>query len=449
MPWPSLSRAERPGSAEMAISIFRRNIQWQAFGSIAQALLGCGILVMIGRALGAQQFGVFSIINGLVSVGLATTELRLQDVAARQFSRTGQGDGQTAYFIDFFILDVIAKMSVCLLLAFGVGLMVRGNLIPRDAAGLMAIAALGAPFGKSGALLTTGTLRAWGRSDVFIVYMLLELLARALATAALFVSGHLTILNCVVIQSVTGAVFNVAQGLACARRFPDLRAAIAGWRVTPAIRRLRTNVRLMSANVAMSVSDLMVKDLDVVLLAGLLPIGDIGVYKMAKNIVTLVWRAVDPFTLSLMPEISRVISEKDFAGLRTIQRRSTVGLFFMIIVASSLVWVGLHLFGVPVLGPSYGRVSAILPVMLLGVTISAPLVWGHPLVVALDRPELALFGSALGMALGLPALALLTPTMGLWGASGAWLLSFSSHFVYCAWAGGRALSRIDGSGGAA
>ena len=78
--------------------------------------------------------------------------------------------------------------------------------------------------------------------------------------------------------------------------------------------------------------------------------------------------------------------------------------------------------------------------MLVGVVCSAPLVWGHPLSVALNRADLAFWGSLLGSTIGLCAFVVLVRLLGINGAAIAWSLSFLPAFLFTALTARRLLS---------
>jgi hypothetical protein len=66
-------------------STFRRNVSWQLLGSATSAVFSGLVLAVMGRNLGAEGFGIYSIIIGFVTVANLLMEPRMQDVAARLF----------------------------------------------------------------------------------------------------------------------------------------------------------------------------------------------------------------------------------------------------------------------------------------------------------------------------------------------------------------------------
>src|SRR4029077_17421557 len=98
--------------------------------------------------------------------------------------------------------------------------------------------------------------------------------------------------------------------------------------------------------------------------------------------------------------------------------------------------------GNTLLGAAFGTAATVMPWMLIGLIASAPLVWGHPLAVALNRADVAFFGSLLGSMLGLLAFLILAPALGLRGAALGWTLTFLPGFVFTALVAYRLFRRL-------
>lgn len=420
----------------MSNTTFGRNVRWQFAGSAAQAVLGGVLLLLIGRHLSAASFGVFSIVFGYVYVANALFEPRVQDLAARRFWRL-QADApadapQKQAFADLLVFEVLGKALPCIGLVAAAPLLAGwGGLAPGSAM-LIAGAAIGIYASRLGSGLAVGVLRVYGRSDLNALFASGELLLRLVLVMAFIAADGLTVAACIAIQCTTGFIANTLQLRAAAARLGVDAATWRPWRPAAAWARLGTQRRLILSSLGLSVSDLMNKDLDVTLIAPLVPAEQVGVYKMAKSIVLIAWRAVDPFTLSLMPEVNRLVAGGERVALDRLLRRSAFGLLLLAFVLGVAAFVLVTWFGPAVLGPSFAGIAALMPTMFVGVVVGAALVWGHPLCVALDRADLAFAGSLFGSAVGLLAFLALVPRFGLSGAGIAWSLAFLLNFVFTA-----------------
>lgn len=425
---------------------FRNNVKWQIIGSGSQAVLSGLMLLLMARALGAKDFGVFSIVMSLVYVANALMEPRMQDVAAKQFWSLHDPDldssGQAPAFLDLLLLEVVAKMAPCLVLAAAAPFLAPASHLPAGGALLILCAAVGIYFSKLGYGLSVGLLRVIGRSDLFVICTTAEILVRLVLIAALVLFTRLTVLDAILIQSLTGLVSISLQWWWVRRELSAVATLPTHWSLPEAGERLRVNLRLLLSNWALSMSDLMSKDLDITLMSFMTSATNIGIYKMAKNIALLTWRAVDPFTLSLMPEINRMVSVRAYPALRRLQDRSAFGLLAMTALMAIGTSVGVWIFGTHVLGPAYAGVPRLMPLVMAGLVFGAPLVWGHPLAVALNRADLAVAGSVAGTIVGVSTLLLLTPVWGIYGAGLAWSLTFICQFTYTAFFADRLLGRV-------
>jgi O-antigen/teichoic acid export membrane protein len=415
---------------------FRNNVKWQLVGSAGQAVLSGLVLLLMARQLGAHDFGVFSIVMGLVYVANALVEPRMQDVAAKQFwslhDRDKDARGHAPGFVDLLLVEVVAKLAPCLALAAAAPLLESVSHLPTGGVLLIVCAAIGTYLSKLGYGLSVGLLRVLGRSDLFVFCTTAELLARLLLLGGAVLFGKLTVLEAILIQSFTGLISIGLQWWCVRREVPTVATFKTPWNAAAAMARLRVNLRLLLSNIALSMSDLMSKDLDITLMSFMTSASNIGIYKMAKNIALLTWRAVEPFILSLMPEVNRMISTEEYPQLRRLQRRSAIGLFAMTMTMAVGTSIGVWLLGERLFGPAYAPIPQLMPLVMAGLVVGAPLVWGHPLAVALNRADLAVAGSVVGTIVGVSTLLLLTPTWGIYGAGLAWSLTFICQFIYTA-----------------
>ncbi|MFO1218984.1 MAG: hypothetical protein U1E89_11475 [Burkholderiaceae bacterium] len=393
-------------------------------------------LLVMGRTLTAAGYGLFSIVMGYVYVANLLIEPRMQDVAARQFWQLGTGSSDHReygpYVLDLFLLESLAKLIPCAALLLVAPWLTSSAGLPAETSLLIMFAAAAQYLSRLGNGLSTGLLRVLGRSDYLALCTTGEIALRLAAIATWAWLGELTVGVCVGILCACGLVANTAMGVLTARQLAGLRNAWSEWHPSAAFSRLRVYRGLLLSNMGLSVADLMNKDLDVTLMSPIVPADQVGLYKMAKSITLLAWRAVDPFYLALMPEVTRLVSMQRFGDLRRLLARSAVGLLALAIALALVLYIALSSYAETILGPGYGQTPYLMLWMLLSVVASAPLVWGHPLAVALNRPGIALAGSFLGSALGLCSFVVLVPQHGALGAAWAWAITFATNATFTA-----------------
>jgi O-antigen/teichoic acid export membrane protein len=416
---------------------FKKNLRWQMISSAGQVLVSAAVLVLVGRCLGTQGFGLYSVIMSYVLVTGALFEPRMQDVAAKQFWYLAQDTvlthDQRQQLADVFSMETAGKALVFAGLVAVSPLLVRVSGLPVSAFPLIAAAAIGTFFSKIGLGLSLGLLRVVGRSDASAYCLVGELLLRLVLLAALAGAGMITVKSVIIVQSFTGALALLAQWMLIARYVIDIRGVISTWSMTGFARRARPVRRLFFSNLGMSWTDLMSKDLDVTLISPFVAVDKIGIYKMAKNLVMLSWRAVDPFFLAFMPEINRLVALGRFSDVRGLIGRSAAWLACIAIAVATATYSGAYLLGVVIFGHAYGAMPSLLPIMFAGIVCSAPLIWAQPLAVALGRPDIALVGSLTGAIAGVALLILLVPQYGSQGAGLAWTATFIFNFGITAW----------------
>lgn len=414
--------------------VFRRNVRWQIVGSFGPMVLSVLVLMVMARGLGAQGFGVFSVIMSLVLVANALFEPRMQDVAARRFwdlsSKDKENDRHDKAAISLFLLEALGKLLPVLGLAALAKVLADVGNLPPGGAWLIALAAGGYYVSKLGFGLSVGLLRVIGRSDLYAYCVTGEVFVRLVLLIILYFASAMSVETAILAQSVSGALSIAAQWALVSRYAVDIRRAVRAWSSARTLELLKRDRRLLLSNIGLSMSDLMTKDLDVTLISPLVPATQVGLYKMAKNIVMLAWKGIDPFYLALMPEVNRLVSLREFGRVKSLLAKSAIGLFAISFTLGAGAYVGVTLFGAAVFGPGFAALPQLLPYMFVGVVLSAPLVWGHPLAVALDRADLALIGSVLGSLAGIAVFLWLVPTYGILGAGIGWTTTFIVNFGF-------------------
>lgn len=422
----------------MQKKIFASNVKWQFVASVAQAALGGIYLLVLGRGLGPADFGVYSIVTALISVSGLLLEMRIQDVVAKEFCQIGDNQDKSLQnglkLVDLFVLETIGRLLSVLGLILLWPLLVQIIHLQADTGWLVVLAALGFLVGKAGTGTSTGLLRVLGRTDLIALCMIADWGLRLLITLLLMMYGGLTIANALWVVLIVGGLFNVCQLLVSAREFLSRGGVfgLAEWSPLSAWCRLREDRRLIASNLGLSSSDMMAKDLDITLISPFVSIEKVGLYKMAKNLVQIVWRGIDPFYLALMPEVQRIFKRGEHVQLKRLLLKMAILLFILAVTLAALIYALVYMFASQILGSGYDQLPYLVAIMLIWVVICAPLVWGHPLAVAIGYPEIAVGGSILGTVAGLTSFLILTPQYGLTGAAVAWNITLLMCFFFVA-----------------
>lgn len=413
---------------------FRRNLRWQFVANGAQAVLGGAYLLMLGRMLGATEFGLFSTVSAFVSVAGVLFELRLQDVVARRLHQLGNPGTPSSEsgqrIIDLLLLEFASRLAPVAVLVLLAPLLIQATQSPPQTSALVLIAALGYVVAKTGNSVATGMLRLYGRTDTLAACLSSDWALRLVLTALFLLAGS-DLQMVFWIAAAVGGVTNLVLLRQALMAFKIRSGTLAWsqWSWLDALARLRGDRRLLLSNVGISWTDLMAKDADIAVLAPLLTAEKIGIYKMAKSFVQVIWRAIDPFYLALMPEIQRLWMRTETTALRQLILKVSAGLLLLAGAATAAAYaIGIWWIE-PLLGPSYAEVPALMLLMSTWVVCCAPLLWGLPLAIAVDRPEIAVIGNAAGTGCGFTAFAMLATPLGIYGAAIGWAVSLIVGFT--------------------
>lgn len=430
-------------AADFDAGRLRRNVRWQLVANAAQAVLGGLYLLLLARSLGSADFGVYAIVAALVSVAGLLAEFRIQDVVASELhgleDDVAPADGQR--LLDLLGLEAAARLLPALALLALSGTLAAASGISPAAQETLGIAALGFVLSKTGSGVATGLLRVLGRSDAIAACQALDWGGRLAITAALAWSAGIGLASVFWIAAVVAGAANAIQCAIALRVFRSRGGSLAwrGWSWSAAATRWRARRRLLAANWGISLTDLLARDMDIVLISTVLAADKVGLYKMSKSLVQLLWRVVDPFYLALMPELQKLAAQHRYAALRALVRTTTLRMLGLGTALLGLGYAAALLFALPVLGPHYAQLPPLIAAMGGWIVGCAPLIWGHPLAVAARRPELAVLGNGTGMVCGLAAFGLLTPAFGLYGAAAAWGITLVTGFALTAVTAFRAL----------
>lgn len=406
----------------------RHHLGWQVASNLGVAAIGGVYLIYLGRALGLEEFGLYALVTAIAIFAFNSTDPRTHEgivkfTAHWTLHPAAAGRALSA----LFIADCFARVGVCLLLAVTAPL-VASVLLPGSSAGLLLVAIIGTFLAKLGNNPAIGVLRVFGRFEWQAHLLLSSWIIKLLATLVAIASGG----GILAVLLIAYTCDTAANFLAIARAAQELRTAgLWTWlrsggresRLNPEIKRFLQN------GVGVSLADSFIRELDTTVVGWSMPLEAVGIYRMAKNVVLLVWRGLDPVCVVLMPEFARLAAAGNYSAIIRIGTKATGVVLIVALVALVACWALLP-FVIPiVLGPQFAGVTSATVIMLAGLVVGAPLMWNYALWVAAGRLGMQLLANVLA---GLSAGALfviLTPRYGVHGASTAFAVAISMPFV--------------------
>lgn len=404
-------------------------IGWQVVSNVGVALIAGAYVLYLGARLGAEQFGLFALALAIPTFAFAAADLRIQEATARFLVQQGQSSRCAAYLRHFWRIDVVARIVVVVLLACSTPLVLLYLLRGNAGYTTLLTASVGMFLGKVANSAAIGVLRA---RDLFVWHARLLLLSwgiKLAATVAIvqFLQGG--VLAAIAISVTIDAVANLAT-IARARA----AARAADWIsnrdvISLAPEERRTVRRFLTSSLGISASDSVLRELDTALVGILLSLESVGVYRMGKNIVQMIWRVVDPVYVLMMPEFSRQLAAGNAAALHRLGRLTTLTTFCVVSLIAIAILAALPYVAPLVLGPSFAGLTAVCALMVTGVILGGPFIWVHAAWIAEGRPDRQLVANVIGAAVATVAYLTLTPLYSVRGAAIAFAVSLSTPFL--------------------
>ena len=345
--------------------------------------------IMVTRALGASGFGIWAIVlatNGLVLSFLA---FRTPDALTRFWK-----DSRISAAPELrgaLLASALATEAATRLLAF----LIIVGLAPVIAASFLDQPAITAVFVIQGiSTLATITRETWfvllRDERRFRRIATVEFGTHALQVALLTVvwtQGELTLTSLAIIvagASVCRAGIQVCGILSYIRRY-DLAGTVSirsAWRMRG---RLAGFWNLMFVGYLSGSLTTLVKQGDVIVLGYFVDAREVGLYRLAKQLVGLIQMALGNFSSVLYQDFNEQIQRGESVLLRTS------------IISIARIWTPIALVGIgigavfadPVVPLVFGREFQpsvpILHILLGGATLGICVFWLHPLLIATDR----------------------------------------------------------------
>ncbi len=139
--------------------------------------------------------------------------------------------------------------------------------------------------------------------------------------------------------------------------------------------------------------------------------------------------------MALMPEINDRIKNSEYMDLKLLILKI---IKYMVVYSVVLVLVGyvaIKFIVMPNYGHEYSAMDDLYILMSVWVLISAPLIWGHPVAIGLNKNGISVFSGFLGSILGMLLLSLLVTSYGIYAGSIAWcmtlVVTFSLQGYWC------------------
>jgi O-antigen/teichoic acid export membrane protein len=398
-------------------------------GNTAATILGLGTLAVTARALTPAEFGLLVLIQSYVVIVDRLFNFQTwQAVIKYGADALRIGNGSIKKVINLGVRIDVATALLAFAIAYLSAGTVGGWFGWNDEIILMTrVYCLTIAFNIAGT--PTGILRLF---DKFKLLSLQKILAEAFrlvgALVALFaglgLEGFVLVwMGTAILGYVLLAAFAFVElrdhrllgfPKESLRSLDSLFPGIWGFLVTT---NLNSGIRLAS------------REGDMLLVGGLLGPAAAGLYKVAKQISSLLARVSDPFYQAIYPELARLWSASRIREFVSLAVKSSAAAGIMALIG----WSGFLLIGEWIIGhflaPEYTAAFAVTSVYMLAYVIAVAGFPLHPAMLAMGKPHLTFWVHTLATLAYVPALYALVSMYGLVGAGLAYVL------FYVVWTG--------------
>jgi O-antigen/teichoic acid export membrane protein len=425
--------------------VYRRvvsNSSWLLSASTLTTVLISVQGIIMARALGAEQYGILALITGYTTYVNHFVDSRVWEAAIKfviQYRETGELAKATATVKLCYLVDAVtgsAGFVILLLTAEWAG---RTFVKDPFAAGFIRFYALSMliaiPIGTSSALLRIQDRFDWlayQEAGVAVlrlagVIVVLILGGRIMGLLAVYMlaafSGMLTLL--VLSRKVTPSLGLLAWTEAPLSSLRGEFKQIAHFLFT-------TNAAALSK---------LVRNTDTLLIGYWLTPTDVGYFRVARSITSLMNFPVGPLQTASYPEFARLWHQQRRTTLQRLLRKLVLFATIVASVALMVIWLGGDWLIRITVGEQYLPALPVMRWLALAMAIAVATNFGHSLLLAIGRASGLLLAITLGSIGQLILLLMLLPAVGLSAAGIGHLGYYLIWTVVVAIVAARAMSR--------
>ncbi len=411
-----------------------RNASYLAIAPVISMALTFVSSIIIIRSISVTEYGVFAFIVAYCTTLTALTSFRTSEAVSRYVvCDTNQPQNLSPSVISFSIfIQLITRCSSYLAIFIVTPIIIQAELFNPDdriahLAPLLGISLLLEFFEP----VWNGVATVQKRFAAISLVSLCRDVSRFIVILYLWLTNDITLHNIIFAYIYASAITFILNIFMLASPLKSTAVYVAcNW---SAFRRnlkyqLSPMWRFMRHGYFANIASTSIKHGDILILSAFRTADDVGIYRLAKSLATLLQSLVTSLSKVIFPEfITQVKSSKltqihTFTNLLT-KRIGVIlsGVFFLAIIAAKPL--------IPLIyGQDYNDSFPIFVVLVVGTAVTAILFWVHPLALSLERTDLILKINILNVICFYTIGLSLTDIYGAYAIAGA--LSFSWAFGY-------------------
>lgn len=406
-----------------------KDILWQYAANFGAPVLGAIFILLLGRFLEIENFGIYAIVAATPVVVNAVFDFRLQEVSIVLLNKRTDEETKQKDLSCLFMLDIAVRI-IAFILSSAAGYAIFHiydiNISPEIAI----VSAAGFLFWKGGSATALGVLRQSGNIRIYAILQSCDWMTRVLLLLLCQATGTLSIETVFYLQLAPALLFNIVtiyRSIRVSRR--TLGLGMARLSDVRLIGFFRTNRRVLFSSQAISSSEVVARELDTLICGALLPPHSVAIYKMAKNFAYMAWKLVDPLFIVLLPGVARYIAEGRITELAEFIKRAMGRLLLVSVTLYLVSCAGAWAVTEIALGEEYRQVAMVYPLIALWIIVSLPLIWTHSVAIASGNAPVQAWAGAIGNLFGLVVLTAGAAVLGIYGASIGLSIAFAAPFA--------------------
>jgi O-antigen/teichoic acid export membrane protein len=357
-----------------------RNASWLVGGNIAAAFLGLIEITVKTRMLGAAQFGLLAVIIAYVALIQQFASFQSWQALIKYGAEALRNDEQVAFMSKVklsFLLDIFGAVTGTVIAVGGGYILVHMQIWEESMRQLVIVYSFSLLFNLSGTPI--GILRLLDRFDVLVIQNLVTSLLALTGTLVVYFSGGgiREILIVLLLTSILGNVFLVFMSFLALKK----RKLMEYWWAP--ITKWKPYLRFSAWTYVSSTLDIPVKQLDIIIVSLVVSLQAAGIYKISKQVVSLLGMLSDAIYQAVYPQFASMIANHAIRDAFNYVKKVGSLLFVgtgvpaLLLAATSFWWLG------AIFGESFAVGAVPLSIYLCLKVFAIGAVAIHPLFTAM------------------------------------------------------------------
>ena len=361
----------------------KKNFKVLGAAKIIGGLMSALTLLLIGRALGVEKFGIFSMVISAVEICNIFLSFRVWDTAVKFIGENLEKRRTASKYLSLSLLLGLASSAISFLIIILITNLFAENLFSSvsNSKQLVITYSIVVLFISLNEIID-GILRVLDRyKSIFKIniYTNLFRLLLVITTLILFGLNIQNIINCFVLSYICGFIVRII--------FLTEALKLSSITINPldlpnsqsCFRFIKFMLNAHFSNILNIAND---KNLGVLAVGYLATPYYAGLYRAARAIVKIIRRMMDPLLEIIFPELVRLYSEKNFETYKRIIFDSTKLILLVSLVVGGVIFYFSNSIIILFFGEQYVEAVLALQILIIGMIIHNTAYWVNPSILS-------------------------------------------------------------------